>query len=187
MTERHINFFHANSKLLKLDMPAIAGEFIGGAKQGSYDIVPAIRQTTIAAAICLFTIRQTNIAAFFCLQQPPGLGRNKKGRSNAGKAHYGRLTVVISNEHGSPSGIIPDLRTGGPSPARGGPRTSLKRPKSRDNITMTGEVRWTQGPFAKRSCVKGSESGKPASPAAAAQRQPTMAGPLVRRARNRQA
>jgi hypothetical protein len=165
------------------NMSATMGVAIEGAKQSfecliDYAILPAVRQKSLAAAICLPTIRQTAITAVFCLQQAPAWGCHIQGAWNIGQTHQARLTMAISTSH---NGVPPDPRTSSSTPARGGPR-KLQRPKSarpRDNINTAGGLKTIEEFHSKRSYVESSKAGRSAP--RVNQRQPIIAGSPAKR------
>lgn len=146
-----------------------------------YAILPAGRQTSVAATICLHAIRQTAITAVVCLQQELGRRGNTQGVWNAGYTQQARLNMAISTND---SGIAVDLRTGGTTPAQGSPRT-LQRPKSsrsRESINTTKEVKRIEEFHSKRSYAERTKPGRSAP--RVTQRRP-IAGSPVKCARDR--
>ena len=136
-----------------------------------YAILPARRQTSVAATICLHAIRQTAITAVVCLQQELGC---------RGNTHQACMAISTNNR-----GIALDLRRGGSTPTQGSPRT-LQRPKSsrsRDSINTTKEVKRIEEFHSKRSHVERTKPGRSAP--GVTQRRPMIAGPPVKYAGDR--
>jgi hypothetical protein len=140
-----------------------------------YATLPAGRQTSVAATICLRAIRQTAITAVICLQQELGCHSNTQGVWNDGYTHQACMAISTNNRR-----IALDLRRGVSTPAQGSPRT-LQRPKSsrsRDSINTTKEVKRIEEFHSKRSHVERTKPGRSAP--GVTQRRPMIAGPPVK-------